>query len=120
MIAFDLKIKNTNAATNSNANADPKDSNAIVHSVVPTKIDDPFKGKSLLAVGNQFINFMLAMIVLAAVIVIVIAGFRMVTGGGNPQQIAKAKKAILWAIVGLAVALMSFGIIQIVHILLQK
>jgi hypothetical protein len=88
--------------------------------VVPTKIDDPFAGKSLLAVGTKFINFLLAMIVIAAVITIVIAGFRMVTGGGNPGQITKAKKAIMWAIVGVAVALFSFGIVHIIQRFIDK
>ena len=88
--------------------------------IVPPKITDPFGGTTLLGVGNKFINFLLAMIVIAAVVVIVIAGFRMVVGGGNPSQVAKAKKAILWAIIGLAVALMSFAIVQIIQRFLEK
>lgn len=88
--------------------------------VVPAKIKDPFDGSSLLGVGTKFINFLLAMIVIAAVVVIVIAGFRMITGGGNPTQVAKAKKAIIYAIIGLAVALMSFAIVQIIQRFLER
>ncbi len=88
--------------------------------VEPGKIKDPFAGKSLLAVGTKFINLLLSLIVIAAVVVIIIAGFRMVTGGGNPAQVTKAKKAILYAILGLAVALMSFAIVQIIQRFLDK
>jgi hypothetical protein len=83
--------------------------------VVPGQITDPFKGKSLLQVGKQIINILLGLIIMAAVVVIIVAGFRMVAGGGNPDQITKAKKTIIWAIVGLAVALMSFVIIEIIQ-----
>lgn len=85
--------------------------------VIPP-IKDPFGGKTLSGVANQAITILLSLIVIAAVVVIIVAGFRMVAGGGNPDQIAKAKKAILWAIIGIVVAFMSFGIVQIVQSLL--
>ena len=110
--------KNTNTTTpNTNSNT-ANNGNFTV--VVPPKIDDPFKGKTLLGVGYNFINFLLGAIVIAAVVVIVIAGFRMVVGGANPSQISKSKKAIVYAIVGLVVAFMSFAIIQIIQNFLQK
>ncbi len=88
--------------------------------VKPGKITDVFNGKSLLQIGTMFINFLLAMIVIAAVVVIVIAGFKMVLGGANESQIAKQKKAIVYAIAGLVVAFMSFAIVQIVQNFIQK
>ncbi len=106
---------------NNNGNAGIGNSNAKpISLVVPGKIKDPFSGKSLLAVATKFINLLLALIVIAAVVVIIIAGFRMVAGGGNPAQVTKAKKAILYAILGLAVALMSFAIVQIIQRFLEK
>ena len=38
-----------------------------------------------------------------AILMIVIAGFRMVTGGGNEETMTKSTKQIMWAIVGLVV-----------------
>ncbi|HVI60914.1 MAG TPA: hypothetical protein VM535_02015, partial [Candidatus Saccharimonadales bacterium] len=46
-----------------------------------------------------------------AVLMIVIAGFRFVTAQGNPQETAKAKSTIIYAIVGLMVALTAEGIV---------
>lgn len=100
-------IPPSNTATNNNA-----PSNKLV---VPGQIKSPVGGKSLSAVISQGINILFALIVIAAVVVIIVAGFRMVVGGGNPDQIAKAKKTIIWAIIGLAVAFMSFAIVRIIQ-----
>lgn len=123
-----LAQKNNNKAANNNNTGNSNNNNSNNSSsgtsnftvVTPPKITDPTKGKTLLGVGYGFINFLLGLIVIAAVVVIVIAGFRMVAGGGNPSQIAQAKKAIVWAIVGLVVAFMSFAIVQIIQNFLQK
>ena len=91
----------------------------VEETVIPP-IEDPFKGKTLSAVANQGINILLALIVIAAVVVIIISGFRMIMNGGNPTQLATARRAILWSVVGLLVAFMSFGIVQILQNILQK
>lgn len=49
-----------------------------------------------------------------AVVVIVIAGFYYVLSNNNPQQISRAKNAILGAVIGLVVILMAFTITSIV------
>lgn len=51
---------------------------------------------------------------IACVIVIVIAGFYYVTSQGNASQVARAKSAIIAAIVGLVVIVMAFAITQFV------
>ena len=50
-----------------------------------------------------------------AVAFIVIGGFQMVIAAGNEEMYTKAKKTIVWAILGLAVAVLSFAIIAIVE-----
>lgn len=49
-----------------------------------------------------------------AVIVIVIAGFMYVLSSGNPQNVMRAKNAIIGAVVGLIIVLLAFGITNIV------
>ena len=49
-----------------------------------------------------------------AVVVIVVAGFYYVTSNGNPQQVTRAKNAILGAVVGLIVVLLAFAITAII------
>lgn len=40
-------------------------------------------------------------------LMILVAGFLYLTGGGNPEQIKKAHQALIWAVVGLIVVLFS-------------
>jgi hypothetical protein len=49
-----------------------------------------------------------------ALLIIVVAGLRYVTSQGNPQAVAKAKNAIIYAGVGLAVSLLAFSIVTFV------
>lgn len=109
---------NTNTKPPANVNTqDPKDTNTAsvpAFDVKLPQIKDSFNGKSISEVSLQIIRILFLLIVIAAVIVIVIAGFRMVVSGSNPQELTKAKKAIIWAIIGLIVALMSYSIVEIV------
>ncbi len=110
--------RNTNTANTGGVNRNTGNSNTT-QTAVPA-IKNPFGTNSLGGVVNQGINILLGLIVIAAVVVIIVAGFRMITGGGNPDQISKAKQTIIWAIIGLVVAFMSFAIVQIIQNFLQR
>jgi amino acid transporter len=62
---------------------------------------------------------LLAILGIFAVVFIIVGGVEMVVAAGNEEALAKAKKTIVWAVLGLVVALMSFSIIAIVEDLLQ-
>lgn len=49
-----------------------------------------------------------------AVIVVVVAGLNYVISSGDPQKTAKAKDTILYALIGLAIAVLSFTIVTFV------
>jgi len=49
-----------------------------------------------------------------SVLMIVIAGFRLIAGEGNPDEVSKAKSTILYAIIGLFVSLSSEAIVAFV------
>lgn len=46
-----------------------------------------------------------------AVLIIVIAGFNMITSGDNPEKISTAKNAIIYALIGLAIVLLAEAIV---------
>jgi hypothetical protein len=56
-------------------------------------------------------NLLALVIGIAAVIVIIIAGIRFITSGGDATKVATAKSTILYAIVGLAVAALARAIV---------
>ena len=49
-----------------------------------------------------------------SLLIITIAGFRYIVSRGEPQEIAKAKNAILYAIIGLVVAILAVTIVNFV------
>lgn len=65
-------------------------------------------------------NWLWTILLLVAVIFIVLAGYTFVTAGGNSDQVNKARDQVLWAVVGVAVALISRGVIDFVKGLLTN
>lgn len=49
-----------------------------------------------------------------ALIVIIIAGIQFSISGGDPGKVAKAKNAIIYAAIGLAISISAFGIVTFV------
>ncbi|MDB5168783.1 MAG: hypothetical protein JWO41_139 [Candidatus Saccharibacteria bacterium] len=54
---------------------------------------------------QRILTIVLASFAAAAVLMIVIAGLRFITAQGNPQEVAKARKTIIYAAVGLVISL---------------
>ncbi len=69
---------------------------------------------SLTKVLKNVINWMLGLVGFLALIALIVGGGRMIVDFGNEEQVKKAKATILWAVVGLAVVVLSYAIINIV------
>jgi len=72
---------------------------------------------TLFGVGGTFetvTNVLLYIIGAIGVIMIVIGGLRYVISGGNTEQVNAAKNTILYAIVGIIIAILAYAIIQFV------
>lgn len=63
---------------------------------------------------QNIVNLLIYALGIICVIVIIIAGIMYATAAGDSNQITKAKNAILYAVVGLVVALMAYGIVNFV------
>lgn len=75
------------------------------------------RDQNLFSQGGLFfniINTIIFVIGAVAVVMIVIGGFRYVVSGGDSSQITGAKNTILYAIVGLVIALLSYAIVNFV------
>src|SRR5690606_23143987 len=71
----------------------------------------------LFADGGVFstaVDLMLFIIGAVAVIMIIFGGFRYVISGGNAASVTAAKNTILYAIIGIIIALLSYAIIDFV------
>lgn len=63
---------------------------------------------------TRTINTLLYIVGATAVIVMVVGGLRYVLSGGDPKNTAAAKDTILYAAIGLVVALLAYGIVNFV------
>ena len=63
---------------------------------------------------TDLIGLLLFAIGIIAVIMIIIGGIRYVTSNGDSSQVTSAKNTILYAVVGLVVALLAYAIVNFV------
>ncbi|MGB4759505.1 MAG: hypothetical protein WBP26_05635 [Candidatus Saccharimonadales bacterium] len=59
-------------------------------------------------------NIVIATMAVIAVLIIVLAGFKYITSAGDPQSVAGARKAIIYAVVGLIIMGMAYSIVAFV------
>ena len=71
-------------------------------------------GDALSAFLKRIVNILLFLVGTISVIVIIIGGIRYVTSGGDQAQITGAKNTILYAVIGVVVAVMAYAIVNFV------
>jgi hypothetical protein len=59
-------------------------------------------------------NTLIFLVGALSVIVLIVGGLRYVLSGGNPAQVTSAKNTILYAIVGIVIAVAAYAIVQFV------
>ena len=63
---------------------------------------------------STVINYFLGLLGLIAVGFLIYAGVLMVTAGGKEEQVTKARKIIMYAIIGIVIVLLSYTIVSFV------
>lgn len=63
---------------------------------------------------NTLLQVFFGVLAAIAVLMIVISGLRFITAQGNPQDMAKARQAIIYSVAGLTVALVAEAIVAFV------
>lgn len=63
---------------------------------------------------TTIINYFLGLLGLIAVGFLIYAGILMVTAGGNDEQVTKARKIIMYAVIGIVIILLSYTIVTFV------
>jgi hypothetical protein len=74
----------------------------------------PSNGIDLNNVVTAVVQILSAVVGIAAVIMIIVAGIRFVTSGGDSSKVAAARSTILYAVVGLAIAAFAQVIVRFV------
>jgi len=60
-------------------------------------------------------NWLFAILLIFAAIMIIIAAYMFVTAAGNPETVAKARTFVIYALVGVAVAAVARGLVNLVQ-----
>lgn len=64
-------------------------------------------GSGAVDIVTQLTNWLFVVLSVTAVIFIVLAGLQFITAGGNPETIGQARMKLMYAAVGIAVALLA-------------
>ena len=70
--------------------------------------------------AKDFVNIMLFAVGILAVIMLIWGGIRYVLSGGDSGAVSSAKKTILYAVVGLIVAILAYAIVNFVITTIAK
>lgn len=79
--------------------------------------DAPNRAPTLDCIGVVFQNVIAFLLILAgavAVIFVILSGVKFLTSGGDPKQVEGARHTMTYAIIGLIVVLLAFGIVNII------
>lgn len=81
-------------------------------------IQNPLQGKTVIKILQDITGFFIGIGGFIAAAVVVYAGFQFLFSGGDPQKVNNAKRIIIYAIIGYAIIILSWGIIRIIQQLL--
>lgn len=76
--------------------------------------DNPTGDVSVDGVFKLAVNVLLYVVGAVAVIMIIVGGFKYVTSGGDSSGVTSAKNTILYAVIGLIVAVLAFALVNFV------
>lgn len=81
----------------------------------PTDVDLPNKSRTLdSGVVTNVLHLVFGVAGAIALIVITVAGLQYVLSQGNPQSAAKAKDTIIYALIGLIICFIGYGVVSFV------
>lgn len=75
---------------------------------------DPALLQDLEAIFENILQIAVQLAGLAVFVMLLIGGFKWLTSGGNPEEKAKAKATITWAIFGFVVLLLGWFILRFI------
>lgn len=72
-------------------------------------------GASLLTLVDTATNWVFAIFVILSIIFVLLAAFQFVTGGGDAKKIEEARQKLIWAAVGIIIALLAKGLVPVIR-----
>jgi len=100
------------------ANLIPLTTNASSHNAIS---NPPFQNvRGLFTSLESIRDWVASVFVVLAVILFIYSAYLFLTAGDNEDQISKAKRTLLWALIGVAISLFAYGIFSFVRSFLTE
>lgn len=87
--------------------------------IVPFEIPNPIAADSLVDLAKAIGKFLFQIAIPIAVIIIIYSGLLFLTSGGSKEKVAKARTALTYALVGLAIILIGQGFFTLIKSILN-
>ncbi len=81
-------------------------------------IDNPSNEEDVTGIVAKIINWLLLIVAMLSAVMIIYAGLLLIFNGGDESRAAKGKTTLIWAVIGMVVALGAFAIVNIIQGLL--
>jgi len=88
---------------------------AFAITAVPTNVTSI---TAVIKIINTIANYVFAILLALAVVMLLLAAFNWLTSGGSEEKVGSARKMLIWALVGIAVALAAKGLVKIIEALI--
>jgi len=63
---------------------------------------------------QKIVDWFSGFVLIVAVLFILVAAWTFLTAGGNPENVAKARQMLIYALIGIAVAVLAWGMVPLV------
>ncbi len=77
-------------------------------------------GEDVIIILENITSWLWRVFMIATVIAFLFAGFFYITAAGNPEKINRAHRMVLYGVIGVAVALLSGGMVALIQSILES
>ena len=77
--------------------------------------ESPPANLDVMVVLERIVDWLFTILLVVAAIFIIIAAYYFVTASGNPETVSKARNFVMYALIGIAVAVASRGLVALVR-----
>lgn len=79
------------------------------------EIEPPLEATTIPALIDEVINFIFLVGVAVAPVMILVGAFYFMTAAGNPERVSKAKRIIMWTLIGVVILYMADVLISVIR-----
>lgn len=79
-----------------------------------------YGAEDVLGILPTIIEYVFGFLIAVVVLMIIIAGYVFVTAGGNPERVTLARRWLMYALIGLAIAVLARGLVELVQLIVGQ